>query len=103
MEDYFYNQHKKSLHRIVLAAEMHEQLVTIHPFVDGNGRTARLVMNIILLQQGFPIAIIHGDTETRLAYYAALEKCNLEQNKNDFHCLIAQVVIESQQHLLQFN
>ncbi len=103
MEDYFhfYKAQKKSLHPIVLAAEMHEQLVTIHPFIDGNGRTARLIMNLILLQHGFPIAIIHGDTETRLVYYAALEKCNLEQNKQDFHCLIAQVVIKSQEHLLQ--
>lgn len=103
MEDFFhfYSEHKELLHPIILAAELHEQLVTIHPFIDGNGRTARLLMNLVLLQHDFPIAIIHGDTETRLAYYAALEKCNLEQNKEDFHCLIAQVVINSQQHLLQ--
>ena len=103
MEDYFhfYNDHKDSLHPILLAAELHEQLVTIHPFIDGNGRTARLVMNLVLLQYGFPIAIIHGDTETRLAYYAALERCNLQQDKADFHCLIALTVIESLQRLLK--
>ena len=103
MEDYFhfYHENRESLHPIILAAELHEQLVTIHPFIDGNGRTARLVMNLILLQHGFPIAIIHGDTEARLAYYAALEKCNLEQDKEDFHYLIAGVVIESQKRLLQ--
>jgi len=103
MEDYFYfyNDQKEEVHPILLAAEMHEQLVTIHPFIDGNGRTARLVMNLILLQYGFPIAIIHGDTETRLAYYAALEKCNLDQDKKDFHCLMARTVIESLQRLLK--
>lgn len=103
MEDYFrfYNDQKDSLHPILLAAELHEQLVTIHPFIDGNGRTARLVMNLVLLQFGFPIAIIHGDTETRLAYYAALERCNLQQDKKGFHCLIALAVIESIQRLLK--
>ncbi|HRN45767.1 MAG TPA: Fic family protein, partial [Flavobacterium sp.] len=55
MEDYFiwYETNKLSLHPIVLAAEMHERLVTIHPFIDGNGRTSRLVMNLILLQHGY--------------------------------------------------
>ena len=47
MEDYFqfYDQEKDNLHPVVLAAEMHERLVTIHPFIDGNGRTSRLIMN----------------------------------------------------------
>lgn len=51
---------------------MHERLVTIHPFIDDNGRTARLLMNLILLQNGFPIAILKGDTDSRLNYYSAL-------------------------------
>ena len=102
MEDYFvfYKQARDAYHPIILAAELHERLVTIHPFIDGNGRTARLVMNLILLQHGFPIAIIQGDTDSRLAYYAALEKCNLENDKIDFHCLIANTVLTSQKRLL---
>jgi Fic family protein len=99
MEDYFhfYDVHRDtaSLHTILLAAEMHERLVTIHPFVDGNGRTARLVMNLILLQHGYPIAILKGDTESRLAYYHALERCNLEHDKQEFYQLIATTVIEA--------
>ncbi len=75
--------------------------MTIHPFIDGNGRTARLVMNLVVLQHGYPIAIIQGDTNTRLAYYTALEKCNLENDKEAFHCLIAQTVIQTQQRLLE--
>ncbi len=103
MEDYFlfYQAEQKQQHPIQLAAELHECLVTIHPFIDGNGRTARLVMNLILLQKGYPIAIIQGDTESRLAYYSALEKCNLENDKTEFHRLIAQIVIHSQQRLLK--
>jgi len=103
MEDYFifYQTEQERQHPIQLAAELHERLVTIHPFIDGNGRTARLVMNLILLQKGYPIAIIQGDSESRLAYYAALEKCNLENDKTEFHRLIAQIVIDSQQRLLK--
>ena len=80
MEKYFqfYNQEKEHLHPVVLAAEMHERLVTIHPFIDGNGRTARLIMNLILLQYGFPLAIIGGDYDSRMAYYDALEKVQSE-------------------------
>ncbi|MGC4059282.1 MAG: Fic family protein [Chitinophagaceae bacterium] len=56
MEDYFhfYQENKTKLHPVVLAAEMHERLVTIHPFIDGNGRTSRLIMNLILLQMVIP-------------------------------------------------
>ncbi|MEY4974273.1 MAG: hypothetical protein RLZZ55_1061, partial [Bacteroidota bacterium] len=51
MEGYFefYELNKRTMHPVLLAAEMHERLVTIHPFIDGNGRTARLVMNLVLL------------------------------------------------------
>ena len=105
MEEYFlfYEQDAHQLHPILLAAEMHERLVTIHPFIDGNGRTARLVMNLILLQHHYPLAIIHGDTESRLAYYNALEQCNLGQDKSVFHSLIIKTVIAAQQRLLQLS
>ena len=47
-----------SIHPIEYAARMHKGLVDIHPFIDGNGRTARLLMNLALLQDGYGIAII---------------------------------------------
>jgi len=102
IEDYFlfYQQNEEATHPVILAAELHERLATIHPFIDGNGRTARLVMNLILLQAGYPIANISGDTEARLAYYSALEKCNVEQDKTEFHALIITYVIESLERLL---
>lgn len=86
MESLFlwYNENKIKMHPVELSAQMHERLVTIHPFIDGNGRTARLLMNLILLQNGFPIAILKGDIESRLKYYAALETAQVENNKAPF-------------------
>ncbi len=93
MEDYFiwFLENKNKLHPIILAAEMHERLVTIHPFIDGNGRTSRLIMNLILLQNGFVIANIKGDYDTRMSYYKALEIAQTSNNKEDFLMFIAQI------------
>lgn len=93
MEDYFiwYDENKNKLHPIILAAEMHERLVTIHPFIDGNGRTSRLVMNLILLQNGYAIANIKGDYDTRMRYYQAIETAQTSNNKEEFLLFIAQV------------
>ena len=92
MEDYFiwFLENKNKMHPIILAAEMHERLVTIHPFIDGNGRTSRLVMNLILLQHGYVIANIKGDYDTRMSYYKALEIAQTSNNKEDFLLFIAQ-------------
>ncbi|WP_091258239.1 Fic family protein [Flavobacterium omnivorum] len=102
MEDYFiwYETNKSSLHPIVLAAEMHERLVTIHPFIDGNGRTSRLVMNLILLQNGYIIANIKGDYESRMQYYQTLEIAQTKNNKEDFLLFIAQIEKESLERYL---
>jgi Fic family protein len=54
------------LHPVELAAEIHYRLVTIHPFQDGNGRTARLLMNLHLLKTGYPIAVVK--TQDRSSY-----------------------------------
>lgn len=82
-----------SLHSVELAAEAHYQLVTIHPFVDGNGRTARLLMNLILLLHNYPPAIIYP--KDRLAYVNALEQAQLGGSKEDYLCIIAAAVEHS--------
>jgi len=96
MDDYFswYASHKDSLHPVQLAAEMHEKLVSIHPFVDGNGRTARLVMNLILLQNGYPITVIASDRKKRMQYYDSLEACHVSasHDNSQFKLLIAEYV-----------
>ena len=63
-------QSAPALHPVELAAEIHYRLVTIHPFHDGNGRTARLLMNLSLLRTGYPIAVIK--TENRSGYIDAI-------------------------------
>ena len=60
------------LHPIERAAPAHFRLVHIHPFVDGNGRTARLLMNLILIGEGYPPAVIRR--ERRPEYYDALDQ-----------------------------
>ena len=90
-----------SHHPVVLAAEIHERIATIHPFIDGNGRTARLVMNLVLLQAGYAIVNISGDADKRLAYYNALEQCNLGDDKTAFLLLIADYAHKSLQQILQ--
>lgn len=57
---------------LILAVAAHTWFVTIHPFIDGNGRVARLLMNLILMRHGYPIAII--TREDRQRYYDALEE-----------------------------
>lgn len=57
---------------ILCATAAHAWLAQIHPFVDGNGRTARILMNLILMRRGYPVCII--TREDRLRYYHALEE-----------------------------
>ncbi|NQT29157.1 MAG: Fic family protein [Candidatus Saganbacteria bacterium] len=66
--------HKKKLNPIELAALLHHQLVNIHPFFDGNGRTARLAMNLLLMQKGYPLVIILKND--RKKYYRILAKAD---------------------------
>ena len=60
-----------NLHPVERAARVHADFVNIHPFVDGNGRTARLLMNLELLRAGYPIIII--PVEERSSYYSNLD------------------------------
>ncbi len=77
---------KTGLHPVALAGEAHYRLVSIHPFVDGNGRTARLLMNLLLLMHGYPPAIIRS--RDRLAYIGALERAQTGGAKSDYEKII---------------
>lgn len=74
------------LHPVERAARVHAEFVKIHPFVDGNGRTARLLMNLELLKSGFPPAVL--PTESRLAYYEALDRFHVEGEIEPFLTLV---------------
>ena len=84
------NQNK--MHPVELAALAHHKLVNIHPFSDGNGRTARLFMNLILMQKGYPMVIILKND--RQKYYRALDMAD-RGNTTDIEKLIAQAVERS--------
>ena len=90
------NRVKDKLHPVLLAAFAHRKLVDIHPFVDGNGRTARLLMNMVLLNKGYPIANI--PPILRMEYISALRIAQKAKNPSDraFNELIAECVLESQ-------
>ncbi|WP_245954300.1 Fic family protein [Paenibacillus flagellatus] len=62
------------LHPVARAAVIHSDFVKIHPFIDGNGRTARLLLNFELMKNGYPPVVI--EKEQRAQYYAALEEAH---------------------------
>jgi len=97
----WFHANYRNIHPVILAAEMHQRLVSIHPFVDGNGRISRLLMNLILMQNGYVIANLKGEHTSRLKYYKALEKCQTENSKEDFLMLIAQTEKECLERYLQ--
>ena len=79
-------------HPIIKAALMHGELVKIHPFVDGNGRVSRLVMNLSLMNSGYVPVIIKK--AKRLEYYEALDKAHTTGDYTDFVKLVNELEIE---------
>lgn len=88
---------EKAQHPVVLAAEAHKRFVFVHPFIDGNGRVARLLMNLCLLRHGYTLAIVppilRGD------YIQLLEKAHT--NNEPFTEFIADRVLETQKDILR--
>jgi len=79
-------------HPIIKSALLHGELVKVHPFIDGNGRTSRLLMNLDLMNSGYnPVIIKKGD---RLEYYQALDKAHITGNYTDFIILVTKLEIE---------
>ncbi|HPX27650.1 MAG TPA: Fic family protein [Treponemataceae bacterium] len=83
----------KSIHPVIFAAEVHTRFVSIHPFIDGNGRTARLLMNLILLHYGYPPSIIK--VTDRAKYLDAIENWQQSSNKSVFIKMVIESVKES--------
>ena len=87
---------RAALHPVEFAAYAHRRLVDIHPFQDGNGRTARLLMNLLLIGQGYCVVSI--PPVLRHEYITALQQAQRERNPSDeaFVKLIAGCEIEAQ-------
>jgi len=89
---------RKNLHPVELGAVLHNKLVRIHPFSDGNGRTARVVMNWILLKNNIPMFYI--ELRDKKHYYDAIEKGDKGDDEAFVH-YIAHVLMN--QYTFQFN
>lgn len=92
-------QLKKQLHPVEYAAQLHLNLVTIHPFVDGIGRTARLLMNVALMQAGYVITLIPAIV--RSDYIAALKIAQSANDPAPFVKFISTMVYESSTEYLR--
>ncbi|MEA3458035.1 MAG: Fic family protein, partial [Candidatus Thermoplasmatota archaeon] len=89
IDEYIQNIQKLKLQTIKKAAYIHHEFVRIHPFLDGNGRVARLLTNFYLMKQGYPPIVIQK--EDRKNYYKSLNKAD-HGNLSDFATFIARVV-----------
>lgn len=94
IKEFFSNMNSKSdLNPIELAAWTHAEFVKIHPFVDGNGRTSRLIMNYQLMRNGFlPVSV---NKEDRLEYFNYLEEYAVNGSLSPFIDFVAE--LEEQQ------
>lgn len=93
------NTKKDELHPVELAAWAHFQLVNIHPFIDGNGRCARLLSNLILLKSGYTVIII--PPVVRVDYIEALKQAQTKHNTKAFINFISEMVLESMKDYLR--
>ena len=84
----WYHENKNKLHPLILAFEFHRKYEFIHPFLDGNGRTGRLIMNKILMTNKYSQIIVYKDNKQ--AYFSALEKSKSKNPKNYYQFMLEQ-------------
>ncbi len=84
----WYSNEGQNLHPVERAARLHTDFVKIHPFIDGNGRTARLLLNLELMKMDYPPVIIRN--EDRAIYYSSLDKAHTTEDYNDFILLVVE-------------
>lgn len=104
MEDFMKNYERKveaQEHPVLIAAYLHDELVRIHPFIDGNGRTSRLLMNLYLLRHGYTLVSLKSDNEAKVRYYESLEKSHTEGLSDDFNLIVATAVRDSLKRYLE--
>lgn len=89
----WYNNEGRELHPIERAAMVHIVFVGIHPFVDGNGRTSRLLLNLELMKNGYPPIVIRA--ENRVKYYNALDKAHTTGDNSDFVEIVKEEVMRT--------
>ncbi|MCM3337967.1 MULTISPECIES: Fic family protein [unclassified Paenibacillus] len=92
MEEFikWYGNEGQKQHPVVRAALIHSDFVKIHPFIDGNGRTARLLLNFELMKNGYPPIVIEKDM--RAEYYASLDEAHTTGNNDKFISLVTRIL-----------
>lgn len=90
---FWYSKNKNKLHPIIISAYFHSGFETIHPFVDGNGRVGRLLMNFILHKNGYPM--INIPNYIKYKYYSALESSQIKRDLKPLINLLIKVLDES--------
>ncbi len=85
---------------VKIAADAHYKFVTIHPFVDGNGRVARLLMDLVLAIHGYPMAVIRN--EERGKYLSSLEKAQTTNDMDDFCHIVGSAIEKSLDAYIKF-
>jgi Fic family protein len=90
---------QSSGHLVYLATEAHRRFVTIHPFRDGNGRVGRLLMNLLLLRAGYPIAVLQ--VQRRTEYIDALVQAQQQDDLGPLLELVGDAVKNSLQDTLE--
>jgi Fic family protein len=87
----WYEMNKNLIHPIILASKMKQRMLTIHPFINGNGKVSRLIMNFVLLQHGYLIANIKAENESRNGYFQSLKESISKENNDAFTLFLAQI------------
>jgi len=90
---------RDKMHPICFAATLHLKFVTIHPYIDGNGRVARLLMNAALIQDGYLLAVV--PPILRQEYMAAIQGYQQKGDANQFCDFIAERVLESEKEIMR--
>lgn len=89
----WYDENKNKIHPVKLAAEFHHKFIFIHPFIDGNGRCGRLLMNLILMRFRYPMTVIK--MEDRSEYMNDLEKASVDNDLEELVNIVAEAVDRS--------
>lgn len=90
--EWYYGDGKK-LHTVEKAAVLHTDLVKVHPFIDGNGRTARVLLNFELMKNAYPIIIIRN--EDRVKYYETIDEAHITGDYTGFINLTVEALNKS--------
>ena len=90
---FWYSKNKEKLHPLVVSAYFHAGFETIHPFIDGNGRTGRLLMNFILHKNNLPMINIPNPIKHK--YYNALESAQIKGDLRPLVKLLSEILKET--------